>query len=87
MTNNAAKIFGKAYLTMASKNDARFNMTNSAIDFTARARTGEFDNISDEKYQEMLTDTEDISSFWERSQSETAGNILLNAMARTNISN
>lgn len=86
MIYETAKQFWRVYIGMANKDGADTNMINPAVDFTARAKNGEYDSLSDDEYAEKLGDVEAISVFWENGQSETAGNILLNALARTNLS-
>lgn len=85
MTHNNAKTFWTAYITMVNENNSHLNMLNPADDFNVRSRSGEFDNLSDDEYEKIRTDVEDISSFWNHRHSETIGIILLNAIAKTNI--
>lgn len=86
MKYNTAQRFWRAYIKMANRGKVHVKMPNPAIDFTARAHAGDFDEISESDYEDRLGDTEAISSFWDGSRQETAGTILLKAIARTELS-
>lgn len=86
MKYNTALRFWRAYINMADRGKAHVNMPNPAIGFTARAYAGDFDEMSDSDYAGRLGDTEALTSFWDGSRQETAGNILLNAIEKTEIS-
>lgn len=86
MKYNTAQRFWRAYLKMANRGKARVNMPNPAIDFTARAHAGDFDEIPDAEYEDRLDDTEALSSFWDGNRHETAGTVLLNAIEKTELS-
>lgn len=86
MTHDMAKQFWNVYIGMVSKNGAHVNMLSPAKDFNARAHAGEFDTLTDDQYYKTAAEAEEISSFWNYQPSETAGKILLTALARTNMS-
>ncbi|MCI8496573.1 MAG: AAA family ATPase, partial [Lachnospiraceae bacterium] len=86
MKYNTAQRFWRAYIRMANGGKAHVNMPNPAIDFTARAYAGDFDEMSDSDYAGRLEDTEALTSFWDGSRQEAAGNVLLNAIERTELS-
>ena len=86
MTHNMAKQFWNVYLGMAGKDGAHVNMSNPVDDFKARAHAGEFDNLTDDQYYRKEADAEEVASFWDYKPSEMAGIILLNALAKTDIS-
>lgn len=86
MKHNTALRFWRAYIRMANRGKAHVDMPNPAIDFTARAYAGDFDEMSDSDYEGRLEDTEALTSFWDGSRQETAGNVLLNAIERTELS-
>ena len=86
MKYNTALRFWRAYINMADRGKAHVNMPNPAIGFTTRAYAGNFDEMSDSDYAGRLEDTEALTSFWDGSRQETAGNILLNAIEKTEIS-
>lgn len=86
MTHDMAKQFWNVYIGMASKDGAHVNMSSPTEDFKARAHAGEFDRLTDDQYYQKEADAEEIASFWNYRHCETAGNILLNALARTDMS-
>lgn len=86
MTHDMAKQFWNVYIGMVSKNGAHVKMLSPAKDFNARAHAGEFDTLTDDQYYKTAAEAEEISSFWNYQPSETAGKILLTALARTNMS-
>lgn len=86
MTHNMAKQFWNVYLGMAGKDGAHVNMSNPVDDFKERAHAGEFDNLTDDQYYRKEADAEEVASFWDYKPSEMAGIILLNALAKTDIS-
>jgi len=86
MKYDTALRFWRVYIRMANKGKARVNMPNPTINFTARAYAGDFDEIPDSDYEGRLDDTEALSSFWDGSRQEMAGNILLNAIEKTELS-
>ncbi len=86
MTHDMAKQFWNVYLGMAGKDGAHVNMSNPVDDFKARAHAGEFDKLTDDQYYRKEADAEELSSFWHYKPLETAGQILLNTLAKTDIS-
>lgn len=86
MTHDMVKQFWNVYLGMAGKDGAHVNMSNPVDDFKARAHAGEFDKLTDDQYYRKEADAEELSSFWDYQPSEMAGIILLNALAKTDIS-
>ena len=86
MTHNMAKQFWKVYIGMAGKNGMHANMSNPVDDFKASAHAREFDKLTDDQYYRKEADAEELSSFWHYKPLETAGQILLNALAKTDIS-
>lgn len=86
MTHDMAKQFWKVYIGMAGKDGAHVNMSNPVDDFKASAHAGEFDKLTDDQYYRKEADAEELSSFWHYKPLETAGQILLNALAKTDIS-
>ncbi len=86
MTHGLAKQFWKVYIGMAGKNGMHANMSNPVDDFKASAHAGEFDKLTDDQYYRKEADAEELSSFWHYKPSETVGQILLNALAKTDIS-
>lgn len=86
MTHDMAKQFWNVYIGMASKDGAHVNMLSPTEDFKARAHAGEFDTLTDDQYYKTEADAEEVASFWDYQPSQMAGIILLNALARTNMS-
>ena len=86
MTHGLAKQFWKVYIGMAGKNGMHANMSNLVDDFKASAHAREFDKPTDDQYYRKEADAEELSSFWHYKPLETAGQILLNALAKTDIS-
>lgn len=86
MTHDMAKQFRKVYIGMAGKNGMHANMSNPVDDFKASAHAREFDKLTDDQYYRKEADAEELSSFWHYKPLETAGQILLNALAKTDIS-
>ena len=86
MTHDMAKQFWKVYIGMAGKNGMHANMSNPVDDFMASAHAREFDKLTDDQYYRKEADAEELSSFWHYKPLETAGQILLNALAKTDIS-
>lgn len=85
MTRNAAKKFWKEYLKLSCAKGRDSTTLNPAHTFLAQARMGVFDSISDEEYASRLKDAEELCLFWDFRDTETAKNVLMNAMAKTNI--
>lgn len=85
MTRNAAKKFWKEYLQLSCAKGRDSITLNPAHTFLAQARMGAFDTISDEEYASKLKDAEELTLFWDDNITETAKNVFLNAMAKTNI--
>lgn len=85
MTHDTAKIFWKAYFELVNKNGAKSNIHNPFDDFEEQARKGKYGSPDSYHYYHTKMDTEALLSFWGGEKSETVGNILLNALERTNI--
>ena len=85
MTRNAAKKFWKEYLQLSCAKGRDLITLNPVHTFLAQARMGAFDTISDEEYASRLKDAEELCLFWDFRDTETAKNVFLNAMAKTNI--
>ena len=85
MERDTAKKFWRTYFKIANNGYADANMPNPAIDFTARAYAGDFDEISDSEYERKSCDMDDLCSFWEGRKMEAAGAVLLKAIEKTDI--
>lgn len=86
MNNVTARKFWKRYLRLVCGGSASTYVINPAVDFTVRAKAGEYDSLSDKAYEERLRDCEQISALWQKKQQCTAGTILLEALQKTSIS-
>ena len=86
MKRKAAKDFWKTYISLIARGCAHTKRVNPAVTFTKQVKSGDFDAIPDEKYCSMLDDVEQLSSFWDKMPTGTAGNVFQKALARTPLS-
>ena len=86
MTRNTAKQFWKEYIKLASTKGSDVTMLNPTHAFIKQIHMGIFDKISDEDFSRKNEDIKDLSLFWDCSDTETAKNVLLNAISSTDIS-
>ena len=86
MLREKAFDFWKTYIGLKTKCGVDVTMTNPAVTFTADAKAGEYDDISDEEYYELLDFTEELASFWKKNREATAGAVLLEALVNTDLS-
>ena len=61
MLREKAFDFWKTYIGLMTKGGVDVSMTNPAVTFTADAKAGEYDDISDEEYYELLDFTEELA--------------------------
>lgn len=87
MTHDTAWHFWRAYIHFVSREGVNATFSTPLIDFNVRAGIGEFDKLSDDQYYAREAEAKELSVFWNSKKVETAGNILTNAMAKTDISN
>lgn len=83
MKKGTAYDFWKSYIGLYTKNGASVKMENPAVDFTRRAKAGDFDEVSDEEYYKMLDEIEELSSLWKRKKESTVENVLQMAIKNT----
>lgn len=86
MLREKALDFWKTYIGLMTKGGVDVPMTNPAVTFIADAKAGEYDDISDEEYYELLDFTEELASFWKKNREATAGAVLLEALVNTDLS-
>lgn len=86
MLREKAFDFWKTYIGLMTKGGVDVPMTNPAVTFTADAKAGEYDELSDEEYYELLDFTEELASFWKKNREATAGNVVLEALVNTDLS-
>ena len=75
MRKSVCTEFFKKYLKEVSAGRGYREHINPAVDFTKRAKAGEYDKLSDEGYSVLLNETEDISRFWLNKQNQKAEDI------------
>lgn len=86
MTRNTAKQFWKEYIKLACSKGTNTTVLNPIHTFIQQSHMGIFDKISDKDFAKRRDDIKELALFWDDSNTETAGNILFNALAKTNIS-
>ena len=86
MRRNAAKQFWTKYIKLACAKGTDITVLNPVHTFIQHAHMGIFDKISDKDFAKKQDDIKDLSSFWDCRDTETAKNVLLNAMSLTDIS-
>ena len=86
MTRNTAKQFWKEYIKLASTKGSDVTMLNPTHAFIKQIHMGIFDKISDKDFSRKNEDIKELSLFWDCSDTETAKNVLLNAISSTDIS-
>ena len=86
MLREKAFDFWKTYIGLMTKGGVDVTMTNPAVTFTADAKAGEYDDISDEEYYELLDFTEVLASFWKKKRKATVGEIVREALIHMNLS-
>ena len=77
MLGEKAFDFWKTYIGLMTKGGVDVPMTNPAVTFTADAKAGEYDDISDEEYYELLDFTEELASFWKKNREAQPGRFSL----------
>ena len=85
MRRNAAKQFWTKYIKLACAKGTDITVLNPVHTFIQHAHMGIFDKISDKDFAKKQDDIKDLSSFWDCRDTKTAKNVLLNAMAKTDI--
>lgn len=86
MKKEVARTFWRRYLGLVCNGSASSCVENPAIRFTIKAKSGEYDNVSDEKYDELLNNCEQLSAIWHGAAQRSAGDLFLDALQMTSIS-
>lgn len=86
MQNETARNFWRRFLSLASRGKTDLSVGNPALDFTVGVKAGEYDTILKEQYQSVLNDYEALSAIWHDRPQAAAGDILLEALCMTTIS-
>ncbi len=69
-------------LTEVSAGRGRWPQTNPAKDFVRDAKLGQFDSLSDDAYGALLSETEELSTFWQMAQSKSSFELLQAALEK-----
>lgn len=85
MTRDTAKQFWKEYIKLACAKGSDSIMLNPSHTLISQVHMGKFDEMSDDEYAVRLKDVEELSLFWDRSETRPARDVLLNALAETDI--
>ena len=67
-------------LVRVMNGEAGFMIENPSLIFTRKAKAGEYDSISDEEYNDLLNECENLSKFWNNLPKRAAGDLLLDAL-------
>lgn len=86
MRKMTAKNFWYRYLRLVMNGADEALFENPCIAFTKKAKMGKYDKITDEEYDSLLQDQEQLSNIWQNAFQKTAGEILLSALSMTKIS-
>lgn len=85
MQKETAQNFWRRFLTLANRGED-VSVVNPARDFTVSVRAGEYDHMPTEQYDAILNDHEQLSAIWHDRPKAAAGDILLDALRMTSIS-
>lgn len=85
MTYEDAQFFWERYLGLIGKGKSRNMMSNPLRDLLDEVKTGKADKLSDEQFQKRKQEASELSLFWGNKPCETVGNILINALSKTNL--
>lgn len=86
MEREYAEDFWKMYFGLIMKDGARMSMGNPAKEFEQQAHMGVYDRLSDEEYHKRRRRAEEIAPFWKEKAKATAGQVFLEALAQTPLS-
>lgn len=87
MRKEIARNFWRKYIRLVCNGAANIYVDNPAHRFTVDVKAGEYDEIADDEYDLMTADQEQLHNIWHKEQRRTAGDILLDALKMTSISN
>lgn len=83
MKKEKAKQFWSTYIGFIKKDGLKMKLGNPGTVFIQQAKAGEFDDLTDEQYNDMLEEIRQTSSLWDGLPSDTVGNLFLKALNRT----
>lgn len=69
-------------LTEVSSGRGHWPQTNPSKDFVRDAKAGQFDSLSDDAYGALLSETEELSTFWQMTQSKSSFELLQAALEK-----
>ncbi|MCR4672467.1 MAG: AAA family ATPase [Lachnospiraceae bacterium] len=84
--NNLTETFWEENLRHVLRGESDFMVENPSIEFTRKAKAGEYDKISDEEYNELLNECETVSGLWKRMPRKAAGDLLLEGLKSIDLS-
>ncbi len=73
------------YLKEVSLGHGQQNHKNPAIEFTHHAKEGRYDVISDQEYEALLSEVEELASFWNLERYHKSSELLLAFIEKLNI--
>lgn len=73
-------------LRASSKGFGGRTITNPAVDFTQRAKSGEYDDVSEEEYFKELDRIEELNNVWQHRSARQVGELLLTALENVDLS-
>ena len=82
MTKEYASKFWMTIFRALSEDPEERILTNPAVDFTEKVKSGAFDHLSDEAYNAMLSDVEEQNALFLRQRCATSYAVLLRAISR-----
>lgn len=85
MRKESAYKFWRRYLKLVCNGEASLYVENPVCGFMVRFKAGEYDNIPDAEYDELVQEYDEYNAIWSAKQLQTTGEILLNALRMTTI--
>ncbi len=85
MKQDTARAFWQKQLAAALSGRAGAMIENPAVIFRREAKAGAYDAYCDEEYEDILSETEQLSSVWNNERSVSAGSLILRALGMTAI--
>lgn len=83
-TETAKELLSRCLRKIAAGEAGEF-IENPAIKFTADAKAGDFDDLSDEEYGRLLNEYEDLSGLWNKQSRRTVGAVTLALLERADV--
>lgn len=86
MRKETAYDFWKRYLRLVHNRWSRQTVENPLRGFSTRVRAGEYNSVSDEEFSRVYKDYQELDAIWKHEAQHSAGEILLDALEMTEIS-